>query len=113
MAKIITEEKLTFITETCYKCGCHFAMEEGNWQSIKDNKDTFCCPFGHKQQYIETTEQKLRRELKAATDKVEAMITDRGQRITEMAQRNRQLTRARNKLARLKQLLQEKGITVR
>lgn len=57
---------VNFETVDCYKCGVTFAVSaalRGNW--LRD-KTEFFCPNGHSQSYLESTAQRLQRELDAA-----------------------------------------------
>ncbi|HEV8211638.1 MAG TPA: hypothetical protein VGP77_16040 [Vicinamibacterales bacterium] len=65
-----------FFIESCFACGCQFAMTT----DFKDNrmrlKDTFYCPAGHAQHYTGKSDKELRREAeareRAALDQLQA-----------------------------------------
>lgn len=62
---------LSMVTVDCYKCGVTFAVTtelHSNWHR---DKTEFFCPNGHPQSYVESTAQRLQRELDAAKRDVE------------------------------------------
>lgn len=50
-------------TITCYKCGVPFAIPNNLKQHFLDSQDEFYCPNGHKQAYVTSTEDRLRKKL--------------------------------------------------
>ena len=50
-------------TEECCNCGTSFAMSQQDYEYYKSTGETFCCPRGHKQHYV-NTESKQAREIK-------------------------------------------------
>lgn len=47
---------------TCGKCSIRFFVTEKYQSELAATKDTFYCPNGHPRAYVESTEEKLRRE---------------------------------------------------
>lgn len=50
-------------TETCYKCGIVFAVPQYFRKTRQDDKQSFWCPNGHPQAYVESEADRLRKEL--------------------------------------------------
>jgi uncharacterized protein (DUF3084 family) len=50
------------VTEECCKCHCLFAITQDLYRRAKDSGETFWCPLGHSQSYLETTVMKLEKE---------------------------------------------------
>ena len=56
-------EKVTLVTEDCFRCGVVFAMpKEFREQRLRD-KDTFYCPNGHGQCYTESEADRLKKQV--------------------------------------------------
>jgi hypothetical protein len=54
---------LSMTLVNCYKCGIPFGLPVRFQQHLEDSCDSFYCPNGHPQAYIESTESKLRKQL--------------------------------------------------
>lgn len=100
---LTVEQVAEFRVETCYACGCEFAMTVDFYNNRQRNKDTFYCPAGHGQQYTGKSDKELRREAeareRAALDQLQAAEaeTKRVKRELKQAQteQNRQAQRSR------------------
>lgn len=51
------------VTETCYKCGIVFAVPQYFRKTRLDDKQSFWCPNGHPQAYVESEADRLRKQL--------------------------------------------------
>lgn len=65
-----------FFIESCFTCGCQFAMTRDFYDNRQRNKDSFYCPAGHAQHYTGKSDRELRREAeareRAALDQLQA-----------------------------------------
>lgn len=69
---------LTFVTETCYKCGIAFGLESNYQKELLRSHNSFYCPNGHSQHYIgESEADKLKRQLAAKQDYIESLRKQR------------------------------------
>ena len=51
--------------EHCFSCGIAFGLPKGFQRFCERDKTTFYCPNGHRQTYIHSTEERLRREIES------------------------------------------------
>lgn len=56
----------TFEATTCCKCGISFAVDAQVRRRWQEKGESFYCPNGHSQHYIETDIQKLKKQLERA-----------------------------------------------
>ena len=69
----LTIETVThFHIESCFTCGCEFAMTQDFYNNRLRNKDSFFCPAGHSQHYLGKSDKELRREAEARAEAAEA-----------------------------------------
>ena len=92
-----------FYIETCFSCGCEFAMTMDFYKNRQRMKDTFYCPAGHSQHYTGKSDIQLRREAeareRAALDQLQAAEAETKRVKRELkqtqAEQNRQAQRSR------------------
>lgn len=56
-------ETSSLAKEECYKCGIIFGVSPNYQKNRLKDKESFYCPNGHSQAYIESTEEKLRKTI--------------------------------------------------
>lgn len=60
---VYNEMNLSMKLVICYKCGVPFGMPTQLQEHFESNGNTFYCPNGHSQGYIESMEYRLRKQL--------------------------------------------------
>lgn len=71
----------TFTTITCYKCGIPFGVPDYFRTKRMQDKENFYCPNGHRQAYVESEADRLRRQIereKANTEHYRQVAETRG-----------------------------------
>lgn len=63
--------RLDFVTIECCSCGTVWAWSLELERNLRETKRSFFCPNGHSQSFIESTTEKLRKELAAAKAETE------------------------------------------
>ena len=58
---ILWKIQTTMVTETCFKCGVLFGMEEGYQNQKRRDGTSFHCPNGHGQIYTDSDKKKIKR----------------------------------------------------
>lgn len=94
------QQQLT--TETCYKCGIVFAVPNYFKTSRLRDKESFYCPNGHSQAYVESEADRLRKQLEQERNRVEFHKRETEQAKRELHGANTQLSKTWNTLARTK-----------
>lgn len=88
----------TYKIETCCKCGITFAFTGRHYDDLNRTGETFYCPSGHPQHYVDTDAAKHKREL----DELNRKLANREWELSMANSANRstriQLTKAKNKL---------------
>lgn len=91
--------------EECYKCGVTFGMPEQLRQGHLENGGDFWCPNGHRQHFITTEVQRLRRKLRisqqeAERERLRVIHADEQREATERSLRSTKghLTRTRKRI---------------
>lgn len=87
--------RLEFETIECCNCGVLFAVPNEFKGNLHRTKQLFFCPNGHQQAYVESTADKLRKELAA---KEQALAWEKGR----TASLDKQLIKERKATIRLK-----------
>lgn len=59
-----------FYVESCFKCGCLFAMTVEFKNARKQDRDTFYCPAGHGQRYTGKTDAERLKEQQAEAERL-------------------------------------------
>jgi hypothetical protein len=74
----------------CYRCKEQFALTDDVEETLRRNHQTFHCPWGHPQHFVEgeTEEQKLRREVNQLRQN-KAYLEDRRREAEEQAKKER------------------------
>lgn len=92
--------------ETCCRCGVQFAFPEGLFRDLQENGKTFYCPNGHAQAYseryssrLEKEVEKLRTQLKNASDSVEFYRGEANTKAMELKATRARLTRTEKRLS--------------
>jgi hypothetical protein len=88
-------------TETCYKCGIVFAVPSYFKDMRLSDKQSFWCPNGHSQAYVESEADRLRKQLEKARADAE---WQRGRVLAkekELIAQKGLTTKAKKKLARV------------
>ena len=98
--------KVTLESHECGECSITYAAPEGFWEERQRDGRTWYCPNGHPRVYRDSTEQKLRRELKAKEERLQELrrARDRYQEERDTEARSHtatkgHLTRARKRAA--------------
>lgn len=63
MGTINLNISVDFERQECISCGCVFFIPNIMGQQLRKNKNTFYCPSGHTQSYIESESDRLKRQL--------------------------------------------------
>jgi hypothetical protein len=94
----------TLVHERCISCGVSYGLDSAHQSELKASKKFFYCPNGHGQQYAETTEVRLRRELEEKNRRITELACEvtgeRNKRYEQQKQRKRAFTLLRNERAR-------------
>lgn len=53
----------TFVTITCYKCGIPFGVPDYFRAKRLQDKESFWCPNGHSQAYVESESDRLKKQI--------------------------------------------------
>jgi len=53
---------IEFVVESCFKCGCLFAMQKMQQDTLVRTHADFFCPNGHSQAYISKTSAEIARD---------------------------------------------------
>lgn len=73
---LTVQQQVEFFVESCFACGCLFAMTTDFHDARLREKDSFYCPAGHSQYYTGKSDKQLRREAeareRAALDQLQA-----------------------------------------
>lgn len=102
MALVQLQSSLQLVTIECFKCGVLFAVSaelDRNWHKTQDS---FFCPNGHSQAYVESTAKKLQRELQAQAAKLAEKERALAWEKERVASLDKQLARERKATMRLK-----------
>lgn len=98
---------LTFVVEECYKCHVPFGLQTEHRRKLKSSGETFYCPNGHGQVYVEADKVKHRRQverLEAQRDSARQIAQNERERRHAEERRvsayKGQLTRMRNRVAK-------------
>lgn len=87
-------------TETCFRCGIVFAVPAYFRKMRLDDKQSFWCPNGHSQAYVQSEADRLREQLQRSS---ESLVWQKG-RVSSLeksliAQKG-QMTKLKNRIAR-------------
>lgn len=102
---VYSEMFLSMTLVTCYKCGVPFSMPSRLQEHFESTGESFHCPNGHSQAYVDSTEAKLRRQLERERQEKEHQLKCR-ERAEEMyrkseTERKKVKTRLKNVKAKI------------
>lgn len=97
----------TLVVEICGVCQCMFAMPKSMQEDSRNTGDWFWCPKGHRIHYMETTVQKLEKEIqqeRQQKDQIQAELWEQ-QEIRKSAERSLKatkgvITRVKNRVSK-------------
>lgn len=87
------QEELEWMS--CCACGVAFAAPAALWKSRRETKKEFFCPNGHNQSFVETTADRLQRELAQRTQERDSARAARDLQIARAEKAEAALKRAR------------------
>jgi len=88
-------------TEACYKCGIVFAVPSYFREKRLADKESFWCPNGHSQAYMESEADRLRKQLQQAKQDLEWQRARANTKEKELIAQKALTTKAKKKLARV------------
>lgn len=113
---VIPNTSVILVAETCYRCAIVFAVPNTFQRNRLEDKESFFCPNGHSQAYVESRADRLERDLKAKADelaRVRAYADQREARVRELyeesAHKDRRINGYKGVVARTKRRV-SKGV---
>lgn len=97
----------TFSRENCGTCGVTWFVPEGFIEGRRRNGQLFYCPNGHSWTYTETREQKLQKQLDAATARCSKLDADLSIRTDQRDFAERRIIATRGLVTRLKRRVRD------
>lgn len=91
----------TYVIETCCNCGMPFAFTAEFKAERKRKGDTFYCPNGHPQHYVESDEARHKREVEELNRKLANREWELQMATSATISLKRQLTGTKNKLKKV------------
>lgn len=106
MAVVSIHRAEQFVTIDCYKCGVVFAVPSGLEQQWRRSRDSFYCPHGHSQAYVESEVDRVKREMQKQIDAAKA-ATEAAKKDAEWwrvrdSEKARKLVAAKGQVTKLK-----------
>jgi hypothetical protein len=92
LAGRLTTFSLTMVTEVCINCGIPFGIPRNYQKRLMDTNETFCCPNGHRQHYVNKSESQILK------DKLRQKENELAQTTAAKIQIENQLDKANKKL---------------
>lgn len=88
-----TELSIELEPVECCNCGVVFWVSKRLVKNWKETKDKFFCPSGHGQSFMESTSEKLRKDIKS----LELVVADKNLTINSLENRVSILTRKKRR----------------
>lgn len=96
LIEINTRTKL--VTETCYKCHILFAMPAEMQERCSQFGETFFCPNGHAQVYVESEVASLRHELSDSKANLRDCRIQMNGALDKVAEKNKEIRQVKRRI---------------